>query len=86
MKTTEERTRFIPQHKNGHFIDIYSQPVTDFMKAVRFNYEEDLEKFLLGRYGPDDPQNFRIVKVKVTYELETEVNGYVDSESATQSN
>lgn len=70
MKTIEERTRFIPQHKNGHFIDVYAQPVTDFMKAVHFNYEDDLEKFLLGRFGPDDPQNFRVAKINVTYQLE----------------
>jgi len=66
--------RFIPQHKDGHFIDVYSQPVEDFMKAVRFNREDDLEVFLLGRYGPDDPQNFRAVPVKVTYELEGKAN------------
>ncbi|MFF3923134.1 hypothetical protein [Paenibacillus lactis] len=62
--------RFIPQHKDGHFIDLYSQPVDDYMKAVHFAREDDLESFLLGRYGPDDPWNFRAVPVKVTYELE----------------
>lgn len=74
MKTIEERTTFIPMHKDGHFIDIYSQPVTDFMKAVRFNYEDDLEKFLLGRYGPNDPQNFRVIEIDVTYRLRVNVD------------
>lgn len=74
MKTTDQKVKYIPQHINGHFIDIFSQPVTDFMKAARFNYEEDLEKFLLGRFGPDDPQNFRVVKINVIYELEVAEN------------
>lgn len=64
--------RFVPRHINGHFIDVYSQPVDDYMKAVHFTREDDLEGFLLGRFGPDDPQNFRAVPVKVTYELEAE--------------
>ncbi|MNW55620.1 hypothetical protein D3C74_332980 [compost metagenome] len=70
MKTSDQKVKYVPQHVNGHFIDIFSQPVSDFMKAARFNYEEDLERFLLGRYGPDDPQNFRSVQITVTYELE----------------
>lgn len=70
MKTTDERLRFIPQHKTGHFVDVHSQPVEDFMKAVRFTREDDLEVWILGRYGPEDPQNFRVVTMKVTYEVE----------------
>lgn len=70
MKTTDERTRFIPQHVEGHFLDVYSQPVEDFMKAVKFNREDDLAVWLLGRYGPDDPQNVRVITVTVTYTWE----------------
>ncbi len=62
--------RFVPQHKDGHFVDMHSQPVEDFMKAVHFGREDDLEVWLTGRYGPDDPWNFRAAIVKVTYELE----------------
>lgn len=69
MKTKDQKVRYIAQHKKGHFIDVYSQPVGDFMKAVRFNYKEDLETWLLGRYGPDDPQNFRVVPVIINYEV-----------------
>lgn len=77
------RYRYVPQHKEGHFIDVYSQPVEDYMKAVYFTREDDLEAFLLGRYGPDDPWNFRAVSVKVTYELEA--YNHVNTESATES-
>ncbi|MNT11705.1 hypothetical protein D3C72_1465990 [compost metagenome] len=70
MKTQDERIRFVPQHKEGHFIDIFSQPVEDFMKAARVNVEEDVERFLLSRFGPSDPQNFRVVPVLITYKLE----------------
>lgn len=66
--------RFVPQHKDGHFVDLHSQPVEDFMKAVHFSREDDLEIWLLGRYGPDDPHNFRAVPVKITYELEGDSN------------
>jgi hypothetical protein len=68
----EVRYKFAPRHKDGHFIDLYSQPVDNFMNAVKFTREDDLNRFLLGRYGPDDPQNFRAVRVKATYELEVE--------------
>ncbi|WP_340389504.1 hypothetical protein [Paenibacillus sp. FSL E2-0151] len=66
--------RYIPQHKDGHFADLYAQPVEDYMKAVRFNREDDLEVWLTGRYGPDDPHNFRTRKMRVNYELEVEVD------------
>lgn len=62
--------RYVPRHKNGHFINIYSEPTEDFMKAAHFSREDDLNIWILGRYGPDDPQNFHVVPVKVTYELE----------------
>jgi len=74
MKTTDERFSYVPQHKQGHFVDLHSQPVEDFMKAVRFTREDDLEVWILGRYGPEDPQNYRTVTVKVTYELEEHNN------------
>lgn len=70
MKTISHSVVYIPQHKDGYFIDVFRQPHEDFTKAVKFFYQEDLEKFLLGRHGPDDPQNFRVAKIKITYELE----------------
>ncbi|MNH94452.1 hypothetical protein D3C73_470730 [compost metagenome] len=64
--------RYVPQHKDGtHFLDPHSQPVQDFMKAIRFaNPEDDYAVWLLGRYGPADPQNYQPALVKITYELE----------------
>jgi hypothetical protein len=44
------------------------------MSAVWFARVDDLEVWLLGRYGPDDPHNFKTVPIKVTYELESEPN------------
>lgn len=75
--------RYIPQHKDGHFVDLYAQPVQDFMKAVRFNREDDLERWLTGRFGPDDPQNFRVKTMRVEYELEVEVDGCTGDHEAT---
>ncbi|MNT95432.1 hypothetical protein D3C72_2373120 [compost metagenome] len=72
MKTRDERFKYVPRHKLGHFIDIYSQPVEDFTKAATFLHQEDLEKFLFSRFGPDDPRNFRILRVKCIRELEVE--------------
>lgn len=66
--------RYIPQHKDGHFVDIYAQPVGDFMKAARFGREDDLDRWLTGRFGPDDPHNFRVKTMRVEYELEVEVD------------
>lgn len=70
----EIKIRYVAQHINGHFVDIHSQPVENFMKAARFAREDDLEIWLLGRYGPDDPHNFRAATIKVTYELEGALN------------
>lgn len=60
--------RYVPKHKNGHFINIYAEPVADFMKAAKFHDEDELAFFLTGRYGPDDPQNFRAFPIQITYE------------------
>lgn len=84
MKTKHDKTVYIPRHKNGYFINIFSEPVEDFTKAARFGLEDDLEKFLLGRFGPDDPWNFRTARIKITYELE--VMNDVDTESTAEGN
>lgn len=64
--------RYVPRHKKtGHFLDQYAQPVEDFMKAIRFaKPDDDYAKWLLGRFGPDDPHNYEAAIVKITYELE----------------
>lgn len=71
MKT---KYRYVPQHKDKtHFLDAHSQPVTDFMKAIRFaDPEDDYAIWLLGRYGPEQPLNYSPVLMKITYELEEE--------------
>jgi hypothetical protein len=64
--------RYAPRHKDkSHFLDAHSQPVTDFMKAIRFgNPDDDYAVWLLGMYGPDNPRDYEPVMIKITYELE----------------
>lgn len=71
------RYKFVPQHKDGHYLDRLAQPTDDFMKAIRFNHLDDLEHWLTTRHCPDAPHRFRIVKIKVTYELEGECVEYL---------
>lgn len=85
MKTRDNRIIYIPQHKDGYFIDIYAQPVEDFMDAAKFYFsEDDVERFLLSRFGPKTPWDFRTARIKITYELE--VANDVDTESTAEGN
>lgn len=70
----EIKYRYVPRHKDGsHFLDPHSQPVTNFMRAIRFtNPDDDYAVWLLGRYGPKEPQNYEPVLMKITYELEVQ--------------
>ncbi|MCM3703773.1 hypothetical protein [Paenibacillus macerans] len=70
MKTKDERTRFILQHKHqGYFINVVGEKTFDFMKATRWHDTDEVEVFLNGRFKPEQPEDFRAVPVKVTYEL-----------------
>lgn len=64
--------RYIPQHKEKkYFLDQYAQPVEDYMKAIRFQSpDDDFALWLLGRFGPVDPFNYKAVPLKIIYELE----------------
>lgn len=66
----QERIRYIPQHIDGHFITVRCERTTDYTTAVRFNHEADLHNFLNGQFGPEQPEKFSVVHLKITYELE----------------
>ncbi|GGH46195.1 hypothetical protein ABIE27_000341 [Paenibacillus sp. 4624] len=65
--------RYIPQHKDGHYLDRVAQPTEDYMHAMRFSRQDDLEHWLTTRHCPDAPHRFVIRRVRVDYELEAEV-------------
>ncbi|WP_179087819.1 hypothetical protein [Paenibacillus amylolyticus] len=61
--------RYIPQHKNGHFLDRVVQPTDKHMDALRFTRRDDLEHWLTTRHCPDAPQNFVIRTLRGEWEL-----------------
>lgn len=67
---TETRTRYIIQHVDGAYVDVHFNKYRDFMKATRFNSEEEIYFFLTGYYKPDRPEDYHAVPIKITYELE----------------
>lgn len=69
MKTRDERIRYIVRHKDGHFINILCETVTDWMKATRWNSVEEVDGFLTGHYAPPDPDNYYAHPIHITYEL-----------------
>lgn len=70
----EIRHSFIPVHREGYFITLKCERTTEILKAIRMGNEEDLSRWMHGMYGPDDPENFEIKRIKATYELEETEN------------
>ncbi|OMD92744.1 hypothetical protein [Paenibacillus odorifer] len=70
MKTQDERIRYVIQHKeNGLFLNVMNEMSNDFMKATRWKDEYEINLFLNGYYKPDNPEQYRPVKITITYEL-----------------
>ena len=66
------RHKWIPQHHNGHFITLRCEPTDDESHAARFPTAEDCLIFLNGIHGPREPLDYKPVKLRITYELESE--------------
>lgn len=80
----ETRYSYILVHRDGYFIDLYTEPTTKIMQAIRMTRKDDLNNWLHGMYGPEDPENFKFGRIKTTYEMELIED--VDSEGTTESN
>lgn len=69
-----QKRRYIIQHDCGKFINAHYE-FTDIDKAVRFSSEEDAKHFYKeSYYKADRPEEYHVVPIKITYELEVEVN------------
>ncbi|CAM4411312.1 hypothetical protein [Paenibacillus xylanexedens] len=72
-----KRYKYVPKHREDeHYLDQYGQPVQSFMKAIKFyTNDDDYAEWLLGRYGPANPQNYFPSPIEITYkELEVDVD------------
>ncbi|KAF6564495.1 hypothetical protein G9G63_10145 [Paenibacillus sp. EKM202P] len=78
MKKSDERTYYVLQHKEGYFIDIAGNMSTDFMRVTRWHNIEEINDYLYRskHYAPTDPENYIPRKVKATYELEDDTDGF----------
>jgi hypothetical protein len=65
------KRRYILQRIDGALMTIRLEIAKDIDTAARFHTEEDVQNFLFGHHGPSDPENYRAVPMKITYELES---------------
>jgi len=82
MKTKAERTKYVIQHKTeGHFLHVDGRKTTNFMEPIKWLCEEEIHEFLHERkyYHLENPDDYRAVPVKITYELEVEINANTES-------
>ncbi|WP_438446837.1 hypothetical protein [Gorillibacterium sp. sgz5001074] len=80
----KSKIRYIPQHKNGHFITVRCEPTKDETAAVRFGTPEEVSAFLHGYYGPENPDDYKPTALKITYQLEVTPHGCTgDHEAST---
>jgi len=64
----EVHTTHIVKRKDGAMVDIHLNPVRSIKSALRFHNIEDYEKFIHGYYGPDNPADYYLQPIKITYE------------------
>ncbi|GAB7057391.1 hypothetical protein JCM16163A_41400 [Paenibacillus sp. YK5] len=66
------KTRYIIRHRLGHFINLRYEPVKEIDKAARFGTEEEANHFYRdSHYKAVDPENYTVLPMKITYELES---------------
>jgi hypothetical protein len=66
------KTRYIIQHISGKFITLRYEFVTDLDKAARFQTPEEAEHFYKeSYYKADRPEEYHVVPIKITYEMES---------------
>lgn len=70
MNTRAERTRYVLRDSDGYFITLKLEQKAEFMEGYRFRSEDEANTFLYGCHGPENPEDYRLVPIKVTFELE----------------
>jgi hypothetical protein len=61
------KRRFIPKHMDGHYITIMNERTKEEDRAARFHTAEETQRFLNGQFGPQDPENYKVVPLEITY-------------------
>jgi hypothetical protein len=64
------KTKYIIQHRAGHYINLHYDPIKEFNRAARFESIEEANHFYRDSYYKvDDPENYFVVPIKISYEL-----------------
>jgi hypothetical protein len=65
-------SNIVKRHSDGAMVTLRLEPAKDMRSAARFKNKEDYETFIKGHYGPDDPTDYYLQPIKITYEEATE--------------
>lgn len=80
-----QKTRYIIRHMSGNFINLHYEIAKDIDKATYFYTKEEAEHFFKNSYyKTDKPDDYEVVPMRITYELESEVNPNVPQERINQ--
>lgn len=74
-------SNIVKRHSDGAMVTLRLELAKDIKSALRFNKEEDYQTFINGHYGPEDPADYYLQPIKVTYE---EVQNERDTESVSE--
>jgi hypothetical protein len=58
----------VKRRSDGVMVTLRLEIAKDIKSALRFNRVEDYETFINGHYGPEDPTDYYLQPIKVTYE------------------
>ena len=61
-------SNIVKRRSDGVMVTVKLEPAKDIKAALRFNHEVDFTTFINGHYGPDDPTDYYLQPIKVTYE------------------
>lgn len=65
-------TNIVKRRSDGVMVTLRLEVAKDIRSAVRFKHPEDYEMFINGHYGPEDPTDYYLQPIKITYEEVTE--------------
>lgn len=58
----------VKRRSDGAMITLRLEIAKDIRAALRFNHVEDYETFINGHYGPEDPTDYYLQPILITYQ------------------
>jgi hypothetical protein len=61
-------SNIVKRFSDGSMVNVRLERVESIKSALRFNHTEDFVRFINGHYGPENPEDYYLRAIRITYE------------------